>query len=118
MCAMRPVEIEIRQLDGAYLVSVSGHLAAAEISYLSAALEDLINKKADTIVVDLKDVEIITSEGLGLLIRTRKTVGEYGGKFALSGLVGNVLDVFVMTRLDKIFRMYDTPEAAVEAAQQ
>ncbi len=118
MCAMKPVEIEIRELNGAYLVSVSGHLAAAEISYLCAALEDLVNKKADTIVVDLKNVEIITSEGLGALIRTRKAVGEYGGQFVLSGLVGNVLDVFVMTRLDKVFRLYDTPEAAVEATQQ
>ena len=94
MCAMKPIKIEVEEKEGAHLVTVSGHLAAGEINYLSAALEDLFAKQAPgLIVVDLKGVQIITSEGLGVLIRARKTASESGGNLVLCGLSGNVLDL-------------------------
>jgi anti-sigma B factor antagonist len=112
---VRSIKVNVEETNGAWLVTVNGPVAAAEISYLSAALEDLIAEQPAFIVVDMTGVTLITSEGLGLLIRSRKTVSEYGGRFVISGLSGNVLDVFKMTRLDKVFTLYDTPEAALES---
>ena len=115
MCAIRPLEIKVTQQQGAALVTVSGHVTASNTDSLTAALATLIEKEAEFMIVDLRGVDLITSDGLGALIRTRKSVGDYGGRLALTGLTGNVLDVFTMTRLDKIFCMYDSPETAMAA---
>ncbi len=116
MSPMKPVEIKVQTHDGASLVTVAGHLVAAESSYLAAALEDLIAGKESLIIVDMSRVKLITSEGLGVLIRARKDASEYDGRLVLCGLSGNVLDIFKMTRLDKVFAMYESPAAALSAA--
>jgi len=118
MSARKPVEIDVEDRDGASLVTVTGQVTAAETNHLSAALEDLAAKKAGLIIVDLSGVNLITSEGLGVLIRARKDAAEYDGRLVLCGLAGNVLDVFKMTRLDKVFAMYESPSAALSAASQ
>lgn len=112
---MRPVEIAVETKDGASLVTVKGSLVAADVNYLSAALEDLAADHARFVIVDLNEVDMITSEALGALIRARKSVSEYGGRLVLCGLKGNVLDVFKMTRLDKVFTTFDTPSSALAA---
>jgi len=116
MCPVRPLEIERRQEGPATVVKLSGHISASEAEELSSYFNDLIEQGADLVVIDLKDVEIITSDGLGVLIRTRKALTESGGKLYLCGIHGNVLEVFQMTRLDKIFAVYDTPDSALTAA--
>ena len=115
MCAIRPIEVKVTQQQGAALVSVSGHVTTSNTESLSAALATLIEGKAEFVIVDLRGVDLITSDGLGALIRTRKSIGEYGGRLVLTGLTGNVLDVFTVTRLDKVFCMYDSPETAMAA---
>lgn len=115
MCAVKPIEITVTQHQGAALVTVSGHVTASDTDRLSAALENLIASKADLVIVDLRGVDLITSDGLGALIRARKALTDYGARLALTGLTGNVLDVFTMTRLDKVFSMYDSPDTALAA---
>lgn len=118
MSPTRPVEINVEKKNGASLVTISGHLAAAETGYLSAALEDLVAEQVALVIVDLSDVDLITSEGLGVLIRARKNVAEYDGRLVLCGLTGNVLDVFRMTRLDKVFVLYESSAAALSATPE
>ncbi len=113
---MKPIEIEVEGKDGASLVTVKGSLAASDVNFLSAALEDLLAGQAKVVIVDLDGVDIITSEGLGVLIRARKNISDYGGSLILCGLKGNVLDVFKMTRLDKVFTTYDSPASALAAS--
>lgn len=113
---MKPLEINTRTEGNATVVTVSGHIAGFEAEVLSAPFVELIEAKALLVIVDLAGVELITSDGLGVLIRSRKAVAEYGGRLVLCGLEGNVLDVFKMTRLDKVFSMYETTGAALAAA--
>lgn len=118
MSPIRPVEINVQKKNGANVVTVSGHLAAAEISYLSAALDALVAEQAALVIVDLSDIDLITSEGLGVLISTRKNVAAYDGRLVLCGVTGNVLDVFKMTRLDKVFSLYESSAAALSAVSE
>jgi len=112
---IKPLEIESKQEGPATILTLSGHIATPESQVLSEALERLVADRAQKIVVDLYGVELITSDGLGALIRARKAVSEVGGTLVLSGIHGNILDVFKMTRLDKIFSLYPSVDTAVEA---
>jgi anti-sigma B factor antagonist len=115
VCPIKPLEIDTRVEGAVTLMSLSGHIATAESQVLSDAFDRLISDRIQRIVVDMKGVEIITSDGLGALIRARKAVAENGGRLVLSGLEGNIRSVFKMTRLDKIFTLYDTVPSAVAA---
>lgn len=100
---------------GAIVVTLKGHIATAESQVLSQSLEAVVCDGFDLLVIDLSDVEIITSDGLGALIRAKKSVTEAGGTFAIAGVRGNIRELFRMTRLDKLFAMYDSADEALKA---
>lgn len=84
----------------------------------SAQLKEQILKCASqghkSIVVDLSEVTFIDSSGLGALISSLKMVGQ-GGTLAVSGARSSVLTTFKLTRMDRVFRMYNTSEEAISA---
>ena len=112
MCPIKPLEIDTRREGTATVVTLAGHISTMESQVVGEAFDRLIADGCTSIAVDMSRVEIITSDGLGVLIRARKAVGDHGGKFVLSGLTGNIRDVFKMTRLDKIFTLYESVDAA------
>ena len=118
MSPIKPLEIDCREVGPARLLTLGGHISTSESQVVSETLQRLVSDGATKIVVDLANVDIITSDGLGALIRARKASTEAGGSLALSGVKGNILDVFRMTRLDKIFPLYDSVGTAVKALQK
>ena len=66
------------------------------------------------LIVDFESVKFLTSSVLGLLIRVSKKVYETDGKLRLCSINPKILEVFKITRLDKIFEIYpDVDEALV-----
>lgn len=82
---------------------------------IGAALSRLIAKKPPKLVVDLSEVSYIDSSGLAVLIEAMQNVASYGGKFALAGLQETVRPIFEIARLDQVFQIFPTPEAALDA---
>ena len=115
MCPIKPLEIECTQQGVAMVITLSGHISTHESQVVSENLERLVSDQGSKVIVDMEKVDLITSDGLGALIRARKSASEAGGTMVLSGIQGNILDVFRMTRLDKIFSLYETIDDAVAA---
>jgi anti-sigma B factor antagonist len=82
---------------------------------LSASLSALIASKPSQVVVDLSKVSYIDSSGLAALIEAMQNVGEYGGRFALSGLQESVRPIFEIARLDQVFRIFPDTASALAA---
>ena len=82
---------------------------------ISASLQAMVKKKPKTLVVDLSRVSYIDSSGLAALIEAMQNVQEYGGKFALVGLQETVRTIFEIARLDQVFQIYPTVNAALGA---
>ena len=55
----------------------------------------------------------LSSVALGMLLSLQKLVGEQKGEMKLAGIQPNIREVFTLTRLDKVFDIYDTAEDAV-----
>ncbi|MCE8007212.1 STAS domain-containing protein [Aestuariivita sp.] len=66
----------------------------------------------DRVVLDLSQVDFIDSSGLGAIVASMKQL-DAGVRLDLAGLSGNVSKVFRLTRMDTVFRLYDTLDAAV-----
>ena len=66
------------------------------------------------IVLDFSNVEYLSSAALGKLITLDKKVKANGGKLRLCSVRPEIYEVFAITRLNKLFDMYDDQEKALE----
>ena len=82
---------------------------------VTAALNEMIDKKPERLVVDLSDVSYIDSAGLAALIEAMQKVEGYGGKFMLAGLQETVRSIFEISRLDQVFQIFTDVDAALTA---
>jgi len=71
------------------------------------------------LVIDFSNVKFLTSSVLGLLIRISKKVYETDGKLRLCSINPKIMEIFRITRLDKIFEIFpDVDEAMVGLKKQ
>ncbi len=92
---------------------------AGEIDSLSAGLiKDKIQSQVESqiynIVFDMTQVKFMDSAGLGVLVSGLKLCTKNGGDLVLVGLTENVRELFRITRLDTVFKMFPDRQAAAE----
>lgn len=75
---------------------------------------DEVTAEAVDLALDLTTVEGIDSEGIGELARVLGRVSRRGGRLALIGPTPPVQKVLSVTRLDTVFHVLPTEEAAIE----
>jgi len=67
------------------------------------------------LLLNFESVEHLSSAALGMLITLNKRVGEAGGQLRLSNISPQIFEVFKITRLNKLFEIHDTAEAAMSS---
>lgn len=67
------------------------------------------------VILDLSQVDFIDSSGLGAIVAAMKQLGS-GRKLDLAGLTPAVDKVFRLTRMDSVFALYPTLDAALMAS--
>ena len=65
------------------------------------------------ILASFKNVEHLSSAALGMLIKLNNKVAEQNGTLKLSDIAPRIYDVFRITRLNKLFEIYNTAEQAL-----
>ena len=111
--ADRPLHLEIRREGSAAVVSVHGSAGMEEAEEIRSALEALTGDKADPIVLDLRDMDFISSAGLGAIVAVRAKSRAYEGKVALVSPQTAVRQVLETTRLTHLFPVFDTVHEAM-----
>src|SRR5437667_12521348 len=82
---------------------------------VTEALNAMIKKKPERIVIDLSRATYIDSAGVAALILAMREVKEYGGKFFLSGVQETIRSILETSRLDRIFLIFPDVDAALAA---
>lgn len=73
----------------------------------------LINAGASQLIVDFAEVSFLDSSGLGALVGVLKKIG-HRGDLAVSGLSSDVAQMFKICRMDRVFTIYATADAALQ----
>jgi anti-sigma B factor antagonist len=102
--------------QGEFTVAVIGEtrMDAAVAPELKHQIAQLLDDGATRIVLDLSQVTFMDSSSLGALVSLLKMVGNRGD-LIIAGAKGIVADLFKLTRMDRVFRMADSVDAAVGA---
>lgn len=82
-------------------VVLSGRLDAAQTEKAS----EILNTITKSATVDFKDLQYISSAGLGVLLATQKRLSQSGGRLKLINMNSHIKDVFHFARFDMIFEI-------------
>jgi anti-sigma B factor antagonist len=96
------------------ILRVRGELDALSAADLRPALDELVNAARRDIVVDLSELRLIDSSGVGALVSLFKRVRAQGGSVRFSGVTAQPLVIFKLLRLDLVFNL--APEPALQEA--
>lgn len=102
-------------LMSAEVLELRGDIDLNEKPKVAAQLEPLIERQITGIVIDLSHVAYVDSSGLAIFIDALQRVQQYGGRLALAGLQENVRLVFQISKLDKVFKIFDDSQSALAA---
>lgn len=78
------------------------------------ALLEIIHNGYNRLILDISPVEFVDSSGLGTIVSCYKAMGDQG-ILILVGLRHTVRTLFQLTRMDRIFKTFDTWQEAFEA---
>ena len=109
--------LRIRQdkLDGIRIFHLDGVLTAIEAGTLKTDVREAIAAGDIGILLDLHDVELVDSTGLGALVALHKSAEDAGGRLCLRRLRPNVTAVLELTRLHRVLHVVS--EGASEALE-
>ena len=82
---------------------------------LKKELRDLSRMREDRFIIDLSKVGFLSSLVIVAIMSFAKDVWGRNGEIKLSGLSSEMFSIFQLTRLDKIFELYDTVDKALES---
>jgi anti-sigma B factor antagonist len=95
---------------------VQGSLTAQDRDRaLRRAIRTALESGARSIVVNLDGVTVVDSSGVADLATSQTAVTKHGGRLTLCHLSQKMKEIFVITRLDKVFQSYETEADAIAA---
>ncbi|MCB0281913.1 MAG: STAS domain-containing protein [Calditrichae bacterium] len=104
------------KFDKIMVLTVKGNLVQKEeTDKLQARILGILEKKLNNVVIDLKNVSMITSLGIGGIIRALRTIRDEKGEMKLSGVNESVKKVLEITKLSEIIEIFDTVDEAVKS---
>jgi anti-sigma B factor antagonist len=110
------VDIELRSCDQIKLVKLRGKLGLGEpVDRLRDTLDDLINSGDCRIVMDLGEVPMIDSSGIGLLVKQLTSAKQHGGGIRLLNPSKFAVQTLKMIGLLSLFQVFDDPQQAVDS---
>ena len=107
------MEIQSTKLENAVTIKVTGRMDAENAHRFQQACEEWINRGATHLLLDLSDLQYVSSMGLSSFLAVAKALQAKAGSAILCNLHGLPRQVFEMTRLIGLFPVFDTVDAAL-----
>jgi len=101
--------------DSVLILKLIGRLDAATIGELKDCVRQNVNEKTVNFVIDLAEVDFVDSSGLGGLVASLRTVNKEGGEMKISTLRPDVRSIFELTRLHRLFEIFDDSSSAANS---
>ena len=106
-------ETDVRVIDGVTVVAPTGPLDVSTAVEFRDLLAGPVNGSGNRVLVDLTNVTLVDSSGVGVFVTAHRQAEAAGAEFALAGAVGPVGRVFEMTRTNKLLHIHETVEEAL-----
>jgi anti-sigma B factor antagonist len=109
------MEISKNEDRGFMVFNVAGRLDAASAQAFEADVNAAVDAGQHKVIIDLAELEYISSAGLRSILALMKKVKGLGGSLGLCRLNGLVQEVLTMSGFDSFIPIYESPDAAMQA---
>jgi anti-sigma B factor antagonist len=107
------IEQHVPESNDRALLTLEGRLDAVTAPDLKERLKRLAEEGQVFVVIDMSEVSFMDSSGLAALVSGLKALREAGGSLRLAGVNEQAREVFDITRLDQVFKLYPDRRTAV-----
>lgn len=111
------MQISQSTVGEATVLSIAGKLDTHTSAEAQDRIFDIIDGGATAVIVDLDQLEYISSIGFRVLLMAAKRLQGDGGILRLCGINGNVKEVFDISGFASIFDIQDDRESALSDLQ-
>jgi anti-sigma B factor antagonist len=109
------MEISEKTKGKVNVIYLAGRLDAYAANDVEQKLESLISDRKVNLVLNLKELEYISSSGLRVLLAALKKTTKLQGDIRLACLRPAVKDVFEIAGFTQFFKIYDEEEDALDS---
>jgi anti-anti-sigma factor len=109
------VEIIRSEKCGVNCFAIEGRLDAVTVTELEETLFPFLDTNKANVLINLDDLDYISSAGLRVFLLAVKKVKAQDGKIVFCSLSENVKEVFEITGLLSIFNIFDDNKAAINS---
>lgn len=96
-------------------MALAGSVQLAEAEELAAELPALVEAAAPFVIVDLAELEFISSLGLSAMVKAHKAARELGGNLVLVHPQPPIAKLLKLTRMDELLAIMPSLQAAQAA---
>jgi anti-sigma B factor antagonist len=108
------VKILARRQDKITIFDISGDIDfASSPEVRQSVLREIQESRASRVMMNLSQVRYIDSSGVASLVEGLKASRDLGSRFVLFGLSTSAREVLQLSRLMKVFEVYDNEEQAM-----
>lgn len=101
------MNLQLDKINGYSVLTIQDERIDAHNSgELKEYILQMIDRGEHAIVVQLAHVRFIDSSGLGALLSGHKHIAAISGQFFLTNIQQQVLSMFELTRLNRVFEIY------------
>ena len=110
------MQIAARQSEGLVILDLSGDIDLAHSPAMrKVLLVEIKEKHVPKVYLNLKNVRYIDSSGIASLVEGLKASRDQGSRLILFGISRTVREVMELSRLQRIFEIYEDEEQALSS---
>ena len=105
-----------RQIEGIDILDLKGRLTTvAESGPLREQICGLVTEGKNNLILNLRQVDLIDSTGLGTLVICYAALQQHGGVLKLTNVSPRHLKLLLLTKLTTVFELFDDERDAVNS---
>jgi anti-sigma B factor antagonist len=104
--------------DGITLVILHGEVGTETVNQFKDRIDQIIGDGHVKLILDLQEVRYLNSMGLGVVAAAYKKLKKSKGDLKLLNPSPEVQELFELTRLAKVFEIFDSEENAIRSFSQ
>ncbi len=108
------LKIEEKKLDDVLVLRFYGRINTESVPQVKEKVRNVVETDTAKMVFNFAGVDFIDSSGLGCLVTCLRMAVKKNGDIKISSLREHIRSIIDVTRLDRLFEIYDNDAIAVQ----
>ncbi|HHE56018.1 MAG TPA: anti-sigma factor antagonist [Caldithrix abyssi] len=110
------MQISSVEINGIVVLKLAGKIMGGpEAGQVNDKIHELIATGKQKLIIDMSDLELMNSSGLGIFISAVNTLKNSNGQLVMIHVPDRIIQLFKMTRLISVFNIADDLDQAFDA---